>query len=160
MGNQSLHVIPPIQTSLAKFLRLPAADRGLLLKVTLAVWAVRLMLWLLPFRMMRELLTRFSGEPKAGESAEQVPAEHVAWAVTVASRYVPAATCLTQALVTKLVLGRLGYHAIVRIGVTRSDRGEFQAHAWVENNGTVVIGGSEASVKRFTPLAVSDGVLW
>ena len=58
----------------------------------------------------------------------------------------PAATCLTQALVTKLWLARTGHHATVRIGVARSDGGELQAHAWVENSGTVVIGGSESSL--------------
>jgi hypothetical protein len=58
------------------------------------------------------------------------------------------------------MLGRHGHQSILRIGIARSQSGEFQAHAWVESNGMVVIGGSEASVKRFTPLAAPDGVLW
>jgi hypothetical protein len=146
--------------SLVKFLWLPAADRNFLIRVVLVVWAVRLMLWLLPFRNVRELLTRFSGAEKARVSPEEVPLERVAWAVTIASRYVPAASCLTQALVTKVLLGRLGHHAIVRIGVARSEQGEFQAHAWVESNGKIVIGGSEASLQRYTPLAAANGELW
>jgi hypothetical protein len=110
--------------------------------------------------MLRELLRRFSAGPNGGESAEQVPVVRVAWAVTVASRYVPAATCLTQALVTKLWLGRTGHHAIVRIGVARSEAGELLAHAWVESRGKVVIGGSVSSLRRYTPLAAANGELW
>jgi hypothetical protein len=75
----------------------------------------------------------------------------VVWAVTVGSRYVPAATCLTQALVTQVLLSRRGHPASMRIGVARSEAGEFQAHAWVECRGRVVIGGAQAPL-RFTPL--------
>lgn len=144
---------------LSKFFRLAAADQGFLLKVMLLLWAVRLMLWLLPFRKMRELLTIFSGA-SSPNAAEQVPLERVAWAVIRASRYVPAATCLTQALVAKILLTRLGYRAIVHIGVARSKAGEFQAHAWVESRGKIVIGGSGRSLQRYTPLAAADGELW
>jgi hypothetical protein len=87
---------------------------------------------------------------------ENALVERIAWAVSVTRRYVPAATCLTQALVTKFLLDRYGHHAIMRIGVRRSDSGLFQAHAWVESNGKVVIGGSE-SLKHYIPLAASDG---
>ena len=143
---------------LAKFLRLSASDRRFLLKVLLAVWVVRLMLSLLPFRKVRELLTKFATTNR--NTAEQFPLEHVAWAVSRASRFVPAASCLTQALVTKLFLGRLGHPATVRIGVARSEAGELQAHAWVESRGKIVIGGSQRSLQRYTPLAAANGELW
>ncbi len=73
----------------------------------------------------------------------------------IASRYVPAATCLTQSLATKVLLSRQGHQASVRIGVARSEAGQFQAHAWVESNGRVVIGGPESHLKRYTPLLAS-----
>jgi hypothetical protein len=50
------------------------------------------------------------------------------------------------------LLARRGCHATVRIGVARSETGELQAHAWVEVDGSIVIGGSE-SQKHYTPLA-------
>jgi hypothetical protein len=146
--------------ALKKFFCLSGAERRLLLKAMLLICAVRLMLRLLPFRMVRELLTKLSHKAAAGVDAEQGSIERVAWAVTVSSRYVPAATCLTQALVTKLLLARFGHHATVRIGVARSDAGEMQAHAWVESSGKIVIGGSESSLQRYTPLATANGELW
>jgi hypothetical protein len=144
---------------LGKFLRLPGADRRLLMKAALLVWAFRMALWLLPFRIVRQFMTRFAREAVAsGEGS--VPVDRVVWAVTVASRYAPAATCLTQALATKLLLARCGHQATVRIGVARHGGGELQAHAWVESNGRVVIGGLESSLKDYTPLAAADGDLW
>ena len=145
---------------LSKFLRLPAADRRLLVKGMLWVWMVRIVLWLLPFRLVRQLLAGFADEFGASQTRGPIFPDRVVWAVMVASRYAPAATCLTQALATKVLLSRNGYHAVVRIGVARSEAGEFQAHAWVESDGSVVIGGSESSLKRYTPLATADGELW
>jgi hypothetical protein len=144
---------------ISKFFQLPAADRVFLLEVMLVVWAVRLMLWLLPFRQVRQLLTTLSGAP-GSNAVQEIPVEHVAWAVDRASRYVPAASCLTQALAAKLMLGHLGHQAIVRIGVARSDAGDIQAHAWVESGGRVVIGGSGRSLRRYTRLAASHEELW
>jgi Transglutaminase-like superfamily len=145
---------------LNKFLRLPAADRRLLMKVVLLVWMVRTGLWLIPFRVMRQLLAKMARGPIVSSAEESALVARIAWAVSVTSRYVPAATCLTQALATKVLLSRNGYHAVVRIGVARSEMGRFQAHAWVESNGKIVIGGSESSLQRYTPLAAADGELW
>jgi Transglutaminase-like superfamily len=145
---------------LGKFFRLPAADKRLFAKAMLLVWIIRLGLWLLPFRVIRKLVAR----PKWCDTPSSMPAsglvDRIVWAVTVASRYVPLATCLTQAFVTKLLLARYGCYSILRIGVARSESGRFQAHAWVESNGKVVIGGSESSLKHYIPLAASDGDLW
>jgi hypothetical protein len=71
--------------------------------------------------------------------------------VTLASRCVPSATCLTQALAGQVLLSRHGHPASLRIGVARSAAGEFQAHAWVECHGRIVIGGAQ-TLSRFTPL--------
>jgi hypothetical protein len=58
------------------------------------------------------------------------------------------------------MLSRYGYPASVRIGVTRSETGQLQAHAWVESKGRVVFGGSEASVKHYTVLTALGGEGW
>lgn len=83
----------------------------------------------------------------------------IAWAITIASRYIPMATCFTQALATKVLLNRYGQRAKVCIGVSRSEGGQLQAHAWVEWNGRIVIGGSEASLQQYVPLVAANGEL-
>lgn len=123
-----------------KFLGLAASDRHLLLEATLLVAATRLGLWLLPFRTLRHLLDSLTRPaPTGGQAAP----ERVAWAVSVASRYIPAATCLTQALATQALLGRRGHRSRLRIGVAKAERGQLEAHAWVELEGNVVIGGAQ-----------------
>jgi Transglutaminase-like superfamily len=144
---------------LSRFLRLPATDRGLWIKTLLLVWAVRLGLWALPFRTVRRSLTRFA-QPSVRPGRKGATVERVVWAVTSASRYAPWATCLTQALTAKVMLARNGHESTLRLGVARSEAGRFQAHAWVENNGSVVLGGSDTSLKRYTPLATSEGEVW
>lgn len=53
------------------------------------------------------------------------------------------ATCLRQALVAWWLLGRIGIVSKLVIGV-RNDKHGFSAHAWVEYQGRVVIGGDDA----------------
>jgi hypothetical protein len=59
-------------------------------------------------------------------------------------------------MVAKVLLGRQGYQASLRIGVGRSETGAFEAHAWVERNGTVMIGGPKSLLKRYTSLPALD----
>ena len=73
------------------------------------------------------------------------------WAVRSASVYVPHATCLTQALAAQVLLERCGYPTRLVIGVAPDHNGEaaFQAHAWLESEGVVVIGDSAV---QYVPL--------
>jgi Transglutaminase-like superfamily len=141
---------------LHKFRRLPLRYKHLLVKSIVLLGLVRVGLWLLRFQTLRRLLaytTRGHAEAKGGDQAS---INQVARAVTVASRYVPAATCLTQALAAQILLSRRGHPASLRIGVGRSEAGEFQAHAWVECQGKIVIGGAQA-LSRYTPFPPLDG---
>jgi Transglutaminase-like superfamily len=65
----------------------------------------------------------------------------VAWAVRLASRYVPGATCLPQALATHILLSRCGHQSCLHVGVASMQK--FEAHAWVECDGNVVVGERE-----------------
>ena len=67
----------------------------------------------------------------------------VTWAVSKVSRLVPMASCLTQAMSVRWLLRREGIGCQLRIGVKRDEAGTFQAHAWIEHAGHVVIGGQE-----------------
>ena len=110
---------------------------------TLIVTAIiRAALWLLPFRQVQKLVNKLAESTKRSSPAHWPATNQIARTVTVASRFVPAASCLTQALTTQILLGYYGRESILRIGVARSEDGEFRAHAWVEANEQVVIGGT------------------
>lgn len=137
---------------LRKFLRLPTAERWLLIKATLLLEAIKLGMRLLPFRTLRRLLSRVANTPK-GRRVDHSSAERVAWAVEAASQNMPGIkTCLARALAAQVLLARRGYPALLRIGVARGEQEQFQAHAWVETEGKTVIGGSE--IGRYAPLTV------
>jgi hypothetical protein len=124
-----------------KLLFLSPRDRLLLFESALLLAAVRLGLWLLPFRTLYRLLGIVKPECTKSNAPARPSSERIVWAVTVASRCVPRATCLTQAMATQLWLARRGYQATLHIGVARSQGGRLEGHAWVESEGKVVIGG-------------------
>lgn len=140
-----------------KFLRLPAAERRVWITSLFLVGAIRVGLWLLPFRFVRSLAANVVAALAMWPQAERMSPARIGRIVTVASRYVPRATCLTQALATEVLLGRYGYPATLRIGVARSRAGELQAHAWVESEGAVVIGGSEIELQKYAPFPALEG---
>lgn len=133
-----------------KFFILSISDKYLLLTVVLLVVGIRLGLWLLPFQQLRRILAKARHPLARLQAVGQSPGQ-IVWAVKVASRYVPAATCLTQALATQLLLVRRGYPAQLRLGVAKGENGALAAHAWVECQGRIVIGGLD-NLTRYTPL--------
>jgi len=138
---------------LRAYRRLSRTERRLAIKSIVLVASVRLGLWLLPFRTIQRA-SAYLGRP--GGSGSTAGTREIVWAVRLASRYVPRATCLVQALSTQILLGRHGHAGQVHIGVALDAQREFQAHAWVESGGEVLIGGSE-ELDGYTPLLVLEG---
>jgi hypothetical protein len=137
---------------LGKFLRLTTAERGLLVKAALLLEAIKLGMRLLPFRTVQRLLDQaaeaVSVRPR---HADRLSVEKIAWAVETASRRTPGVkTCLAQAMTAQVLLARNGHPSLLRIGVAKGEREQFRAHAWLESQGKVVVGGSH--VGRYTPL--------
>ena len=94
---------------------------------------MRIALWVMPWS---RIVTRTSGTRKVPSSRPAV--NQLEWAVVAASRFVPRATCLTQALALQRLLSRNGYRSSVQIGVRLAD-GRFAAHAWVEHDATSLL---------------------
>ena len=133
-------------SALLKFCRLSRREQWFLLKSFALTVAVRAALDLLPHRVLLALVSRArAGRVRSAESVDRI-----AWAVRAASRAVPRATCLTQAIAVSILMVRRGYDAQVSIGVA-AKQGGIDAHAWVEHNGEIVIGGPR--VQPYTSLA-------
>lgn len=127
-----------------RFLALPRGQRQLLVLALIVVANVRVALCVLPSRLIVRLMRRLT-HVAAGASRSRGPsAERVAWAVSSASRVVPRATCLTQAISGQLLLRHYGHAAKLCLGVARSEPGRFLAHAWLERDGRVLLGGAES----------------
>ena len=149
---------------LKRFAQLPPSERRLLMRVLFVVGVARTSLWVMPVEAARRAVSR-AAAGAAGNSVEQV-----VWAVKVVSRYLPGATCLTQAIAAQALLTHSGFPSQVEIGVakeTKDDRDHataktttedesrgFHAHAWVVCKGQVVLGGRQ--VERYNSLMVWD----
>lgn len=126
------------------FFKLSGDKQRILLKTLLLMVKIRLMLWLMPFGSIQKSLTKVKQT-----SAGDMPVSNLTWSVNVASHYVPQATCLINALTGYSLFSQYGYPSQIKIGVDKSSKGEFEAHAWLEYEDEVVIGGSE---KEYVPL--------
>jgi transglutaminase superfamily protein len=143
--------------ALDRFLHLPAADRALLLRSVFWLGVTRAALWVLPLRVVRRFLARAAGRTARSGATAPPPTERIAWAIGLAQRVIPEATCLPQALVAEALLVRAGHPAELRIGVIKTDRDRLTAHAWVESGGRTVVGQLHEGEPTYTPLPPLPG---
>jgi hypothetical protein len=121
-----------------RFFRLEPSERKLFAEAVLLVLLARVALVFIPFGVV----VRCIGNAKQKARHSNPSANFVvgiARAVGRASRVVPRATCLPQALAGAAMISRRGYSAQLCIGVTKH-KDEFNAHAWVECDDTAVVG--------------------
>jgi hypothetical protein len=127
-------------------------ERRVLFYAVFLLNGLRLALWLFPFKAIRQQLVKLPAVWVDKKLIESVSVEHIVWAVGVASSYTPGrAMCLVQALTTQQLLVRYGYAHQLHIGVAKSAADTLNAHAWIEYQGRVIIGGL-GNLSQFKPL--------
>jgi hypothetical protein len=137
-------------TRLHKLFRLSKEQWVLLLQAAWLLPSIRLALALVPFKW---LLNKISTDPGPGTTSPVPSLESIVWSVEAVSRRLPfGRTCLTKALAAKFLLDRRGYRSKLRIGVARGAAGQLEAHAWIERDSAIVIGGPRGAVDRYQPL--------
>ena len=120
-----------------RFSQASARERSVLVRSFIWIALYRIGLWVLPFSVTRRwALGQVETNSKVND--EQMVTEIIR-SVRFASKFVPHASCLTQALAARKLLGECGQSAELKFGVTKSD-GNFEAHAWLEMDGRIVLG--------------------
>jgi Transglutaminase-like superfamily len=130
---------------LRRFSRLDAEARGIFLRATALLPVISLSLKMRGFRATQKSILRFSPlvhQASPGDSSDlrrdmertQLTARMVNAAVRHAWR---ASTCLERSLVLCWLLRRQGIACDLRIGARKVD-GKFEAHAWVERDGSAL----------------------
>ncbi|MFL5385710.1 MAG: lasso peptide biosynthesis B2 protein [Longimicrobiaceae bacterium] len=122
---------------LRSYARLSRAERGVAMRALALVVAFRLALWTLPARRV------LAAAPRRRRAHAGVSPERVAWLVRAAARRVPDASCLTRALAARWLLAEAALDSTLHFGHRRDERGAFAAHAWLEHEGRVLVGGDE-----------------
>ena len=138
---------------LRKFAERSWSDKALLVNSFLLVCGVRLGLWALPYRTVVRL-TDCEVAEREGMKLPDTWADQrrVVGAVeAIGRRLLGDKPCLTQAIVARRLLRKAGQETDLRIGVRRGDQRELLAHAWLEKDGRVIIGGRESPV-MYEPL--------
>jgi hypothetical protein len=123
-------------TAIHKFRNLSHSDRKLLFAAWVSLVRARIAVSVVP-------LPRLRRTPPCAARLGADPAR-IAWAVCVASRFVPRPTCLVRALAAHRLLAQHGHASGLRIGVAKSGAAGFAAHAWVECGGVVLIGHTDS----------------
>lgn len=148
------------QRPLDRFLSLDPIQQRQLLRTLLLVIAIRLGLWTIRFRLLRQIAEKISTARRRGfADPGEIDAitRRIAGNVCLSARLVPEATCLTRALAAQILLGYEGLPSTLRIGVAPAGGANgFRAHAWLECEGRVVVGGE--IMGEYVPLPAIDDV--
>lgn len=135
-------------TKFFRHLFLPYQKKKLLIQSFFLLSVVRVGLSIIPFRLLDKWLFYYSADLST-EKPNWIVIESVAQSIKKCSRYVPHASCLTQALATRVLLQLRGQDSSLKIGVSKEKK--FIAHAWIEIDGRIVIGKLPRH-RRFTVL--------
>ena len=114
--------------------------------ILLNVVRIGIVIWKVP--IIRRTLLRLS----SGKS-ENLELSRIVWGVETAKRFSPGTpTCLVIALTTEALCKRYGYNTSLKIGARRLE-GKFEAHAWLEKDDKIVVGGPIELVTQYTKFA-------
>lgn len=140
----------PMNGALARFLALPLPDQAATLEALAAIISARVRLSLMSqadiSRWLQPLLSGTDVETTANSQGSRGSIERIRGAVQRASRRVPGASCLVQAVAGSRMLAARGLGSRIRIGVEKIDK-TFAAHAWLTVGDTIVLGGADASAR-------------
>lgn len=145
--------------SLFRFLRLPWSDQYLLAITFILLGLIRSGLWLLPFRVLHQLVNRVRlvHQQPSGQ-LNTLATKKIVWAINFATRHMPGgAKCLARALTVQIILSLYGCTSNLRIGVAKKSTGELEAHAWIEHQDEVLIG-DLPNLSSFTQLPSLDSI--
>ncbi len=111
-----------------------------------AIVVARMWLRVSPASVVRWATRREPGNDSTNDISRSPSVRAV---IAVGSRTPFDATCLEQSIALVMLLAMRNVPARVVVGVARASV-DLRAHAWVESNGVVVLGGAQAS--DFAPL--------
>jgi len=132
-------------------------ERRELIGAVCTAGAVAGLLYACSFRRTLHVLSGWARLRLSSSSPSDEEEERILWATEVACRrLLPERPCLTQALTARVLLARRGARVPeLEIGVKRQSDGTLEAHAWLERDQEVLIGGRDAPA-TYRPLR--DGV--
>jgi hypothetical protein len=117
----------------------------LFLKSGICLTLIKIGLTVLPFPVFRNVFRWYTRTGRSEEISQQ-DIDLTVWAVDTAANLLPMELlCLPRALATKYLLRKMPALTL-EIGVEINPAKQFEAHAWVERNGSIIIGSWPESI--------------
>lgn len=139
-----------------KLLKLPNQEKWLLGQTCIVLGASRLGLRCLSFHTLHHLIDKLSNRLIQANGTRELTPEQIISAVETSTYYMPGQPqCLSRAITTKIILAVYGYHCNLKLGVMKTPMSSLEAHAWIEYEGNVVIGGGQ-ELNRFVSFPSID----
>lgn len=136
---------------LFKFLKV--GGKKLFLQAFILMLLIRLGLLLLPFRQLQELIQQAKSLGFLACDRQNVTIKAIVVAVQRSSRYgLGNAKCLARALTTGILMSIYGFPYSINIGVAKKEDSNLEAHAWVESQGTIIVG-NLPDLSRYTAMS-------
>jgi len=126
-------------------------ERALVVEAALHLVAAKAMLRWVPFERWRGALQHAPEQRLRVTPGERQLAQLV-WAVNgVGARFPERLNCLPRALAMRWMMQRRRWPNTLELGVARDPEGKFEAHAWLEHDGRVIMG-LVPNLERFVKL--------
>ena len=120
---------------------LPLGEKVLVLRTFWQLWRIRRALARRAFKSVLEDVRERAARGRWVLAASYIDCGLVCRWVEGCSWNLPGEyTCLPKAMAGFLLCAGYGYRTEIRFGVDRTDRGELDAHAWLEYEGDIVLG--------------------
>ncbi|WP_233876792.1 lasso peptide biosynthesis B2 protein [Dyadobacter sp. CY323] len=124
---------------IGKWQKLPTSGKLIFLKASACLLLIKTGLTILPFSFFRKAFHWFTST-RSSKEFSAIEINRIVWAVDTAANLLPfELLCLPRALATKYLL-REAPELTLEIGIEINPAKQFEAHAWVERNGNIIIG--------------------
>lgn len=129
---------------LQKFLKLKINKKKLFIEAYFLLGFSRLIILTCPFRKIAGILGEMSSEtPVSNDGVDIKIVRQVAEAIRVMSKHTFwKSKCLAQAYTAKMMLRKRKQKSTVYLGVSKNEKGEMVAHAWLRCGTLFVTGGN------------------
>lgn len=135
-----------------KYISLSSQSRTLLIQAFLWLSLIHVGLRVIPLRHLHSVVKWAIANATHQKPSDEIQIENIIWAIETATSYVPGhPKCLARALSTKILMHQYGYPCNLQVGVAKDRNAGLSAHAWIEHDGQVLIGGGR-DLASFTPL--------
>ena len=145
--------------SVRNFFRLPFRKKRLIIEAAIFMLFTDLGLHLTSFQKLQSFYQHIFRPKKVRSQTNFPDKSEIAWAIeTTGQKLFEDDTCLVIALAGQSLLNYYGIPAKLLLGCLLGDEKTIFAHAWVESDGEVLIGGTEREISKYTPLTDLKGV--